>query len=79
MEPRVWIGPSILSVILAAQLIYTLGTNDTGHLNLLLISPRGVGIALFGPYLLCVELASILLLAALVGAYRIAHSEPGGR
>ena len=30
-----------------------------------------MGIALFGPYVLGVELASILLLAALVGAYHL--------
>jgi NADH-quinone oxidoreductase subunit J len=76
MKPKIWIGPSILSIILAVQLAYTLETNNTGHLSLLLISPLGIGIALFGPYLLCVELASVLLLAALVGAYRIAYAEP---
>ena len=43
------------------------------------ISPLGVGVALFGPYLLCVELASVLLLAALVGAYRIAYTAPDRR
>jgi len=79
MEPKIWIGPSTLSIILAAQLVYTLGTNNTGHPSLLLISPLGVGIALFGPYLLCVELASVLLLAALVGAYRIAYTKPDRR
>lgn len=35
------------------------------------VSPKAVGIQLFGPYLLAVELASILLLAALVGAYHL--------
>jgi NADH-quinone oxidoreductase subunit J len=79
MEPKIWVGPSILSIILTAQLVYTLRTHNTGHLSLLLISPLGVGIALFGPYLLCVELASVLLLAALVGAYRIAYAAPDRR
>ena len=32
---------------------------------------QGGGLALFGPYLLAVELASMLLLAALVGAYHL--------
>jgi NADH:ubiquinone oxidoreductase subunit 6 (subunit J) len=35
------------------------------------VAPKEVGIVLFGPYLLAVELASILLLAALVGAYHL--------
>jgi NADH-quinone oxidoreductase subunit J len=76
LEPKIWIGPSILSVILAAQLLYTLETNNTGQPSILVVSPRGVGMVLFGPYLLCVELASVLLLAALVGAYRLAHVWP---
>jgi NADH-quinone oxidoreductase subunit J len=79
MEPKIWVGPSILSFILAAQLVYTLGTNNAGPPNPLFISPLGVGVALFSPYLLCVELASVLLLAALVGAYRIAYTAPDRR
>jgi NADH-quinone oxidoreductase subunit J len=33
--------------------------------------PKEIGMALFGPYLLGVELASVLLLAGLVGAFHI--------
>jgi NADH-quinone oxidoreductase subunit J len=35
-----------------------------------------VGLSLFGPYLMAVELASILLLAGLVGAYHLARRDP---
>jgi NADH-quinone oxidoreductase subunit J len=35
------------------------------------VLPEQVGIALFGTYLLGVELASMLLLAGLVGAYHL--------
>ena len=35
------------------------------------VSPQQVGMALFGPYLLGVELASMLLLAGLVSAYHL--------
>jgi NADH-quinone oxidoreductase subunit J len=43
------------------------------------IEPRQVGVMLFGPYLLAVELGSMLLLAGLVGAYHLArpHVGPG--
>ena len=37
----------------------------------IVVTPKEVGIELFGPYLLAVELASILLLAALVGAFHL--------
>jgi NADH-quinone oxidoreductase subunit J len=73
MAPRIWVGPSILSVILIALLVYILTASDAGQPSLIPTSPRDVGLAMFGPYLLCVELASVLLLAAVVGAYRIAH------
>ena len=35
------------------------------------ISPKQVGMTLFGPYVLAVEIASMLLLAGLVGAYHL--------
>jgi len=35
------------------------------------VEPAAVGVALFGPYLLAVELASMLLLAGLLGAYHL--------
>ena len=36
-----------------------------------ILGPKQVGIALFGPYVIGVELASMLLLAGLVGAYHL--------
>jgi NADH-quinone oxidoreductase subunit J len=70
LRPSMWTGPVILSVILMAELVYVLlGSGDqmTGGG----IEPKQVGVALFGPYLLGVELASMLLLAGLVGAYHL--------
>jgi NADH-quinone oxidoreductase subunit J len=75
MEPGIWAGPAILSIILAGQLVFMLENNSVGQPSHRLVPARGVGIAWFGPYLLCAELASMLLLAALVGAYRLAHLE----
>jgi len=39
------------------------------------VDAKAVGVALFGPYLLAVELASMLLLAALVAAYHLGRHE----
>ncbi len=39
------------------------------------VGPKKVGMALFGPYLLGVEIASMLLLAGLVGAYHLGRKE----
>jgi len=55
LTPRSWIGPSILAALLVAELIYS----------------GLVGLALFGPYLLAVELASLLLLAGLISAFHL--------
>ena len=40
------------------------------------VEPKQVGMALFGPYVLGVELASMLLLAGLVGAYHLGRRKP---
>ncbi|MGH8297047.1 MAG: NADH-quinone oxidoreductase subunit J, partial [Steroidobacteraceae bacterium] len=65
------IGPAVLTAILLAELIYMLwqggGAAQTGAI----VTPRQVGALLFGPYLLAVELASLLLLAGLIAAYHI--------
>ena len=71
LSTGIWIGPSILITILAAELIY-LFTSERARLSTSgLVGPKQVGIALFGPYVLGVELASMLLLAGLIGAYHL--------
>jgi NADH-quinone oxidoreductase subunit J len=71
--PRVWIGPVALAVILLAELIYLQGVS-VGVGNQI-VEAKQVGIVLYGPYLLGVELASMLLLAGLVGAYHLGQRE----
>ncbi len=71
LQPGIWIGPSLLAMILLAEMLLVIvlgGTTESGHV----VTARQVGIALYGPYLLAVELASMLLLAGLVGAYHLA-------
>jgi len=71
---RMWIGPVILIAVLLAEVVY--GVRLTNHaLSGQQIGPAAVSDALFGPYVLGVELASMLLLAALIGARHIA-SQP---
>ena len=69
---EVWAGPAVLALILIAELVYVLAANASpGATGARAIDPKQVGVALFGPYLLGVELASMLLLAGLVGAYHL--------
>jgi len=71
VPPSAWIGPLILVGVLLAELIYGIGlSNHALHAGE--VGPQQVSEALFGPYVLGVELASMLLLAALIGARHIA-------
>jgi NADH-quinone oxidoreductase subunit J len=72
LSPRAWIGPSFLSLALLVILWITINPNThTPPLSLTTVGPKEVGIALFGPYVLAVELASMLLLAAMVAAWHL--------
>ena len=53
------------------ELIYLLAGNAAGTTGNSEVIPGQVGVTLLGPYVLGVELASILLLAALVAAYHL--------
>jgi len=70
MHPAVWIGPSILSAVLLIEMLIVI-TRLEGPQTGALIGPKQVGLTLFGPYVLAVEIASMLLLAGLVGAYHV--------
>lgn len=75
LSPRIWIAPAGLSAVLLGELIYILWAGPLGAPAGSVITPREVGALLFGPYLLVVELASMLLLAGLVGAYHLGRQE----
>ncbi|HEY1027739.1 MAG TPA: NADH-quinone oxidoreductase subunit J [Pseudomonas sp.] len=76
LTPGIWVGPAILSALLLAQLLYALFIQPSGaaigHTS---VEAKAVGISLFGPYLLAVELAALLLLAALVAAFHLGRHE----
>jgi NADH-quinone oxidoreductase subunit J len=78
LQPGIWRGPAILAAILAAELIYLFVAAPGSPPAAAAVEPQQVGKALFGPYLLGVELSSFLLLAGLVGAYHLGR-HPGRR
>jgi NADH-quinone oxidoreductase subunit J len=77
--PRAWIGPSLLSLVLLVEVIWLMhdGSMAAGTLQPagLEVDVKTVGAALYGPYLLAVELASMLLLGGLVAAYHLGRNE----
>jgi len=75
LTPWIWVAPIGLSAILLGEFVYLLWESPAVLASLTPVSPRQVGALLFGPYLLGVELASMLLLAGLIGAYHLGRSE----
>ncbi|WP_340615885.1 NADH-quinone oxidoreductase subunit J [Xenorhabdus entomophaga] len=78
LQPRAWIGPSILSIVLLIVLSYAISTLPPAEISGEVVSAKEVGISLFGPYVLAVELASLLLLAGMVVAYHVGRENRQG-
>ena len=76
LTPRTWIGPLVLAGAIGVELLYALASRAAATTGPL-VDPRQVGIALFGRYAIGVELASMLLLASLVGAFHLGRRRPG--
>jgi|TARA_X000000950_G_scaffold95851_1_gene120937 NADH-quinone oxidoreductase subunit J len=70
LQPHIWLGPAILSLVLLVELLYLISTVE-GPASSGSVSPKDVGLALFGPYVIAVEIASMLLLSGLVGSYHL--------
>jgi len=70
MSASVWIGPALLATILFAELLYIIASVE-GPVSTGVVGAKQVGLNLFGPYVLAVEIASMLLLAGLVGSFHL--------
>jgi NADH-quinone oxidoreductase subunit J len=73
LAPGIWVGPVVLTTILLLELVWVLARGGGAVAPMETVTPRETGMALFGPYILGVEMASVLLLAGLVGAYHLAY------
>jgi NADH-quinone oxidoreductase subunit J len=70
---RAWIIPGILAALLLAELLYAIDATGVQTRGVE-VSPKAVGLSLYGPYVLAVEISAMLLMSALVGAYHVARS-----
>jgi NADH-quinone oxidoreductase subunit J len=74
LQGKIWVGPAVLSALLLVEVVYLTaraalpGLPGSGGG---VLEPKQVGLALYGTYLIGVELASMLLLGAVVGAYHL--------
>ena len=75
LTPGIWIGPGILTLILIIEFISIFFSLRSGIGVAGAVSPQQVGISLFTTYVLGVELAAMLLLAGIVGAYHLGRSK----
>jgi len=75
LKPSLWVGPGIVSALLLVVMVYAILTATDQGIDGTVIDAKAVGITLFGPYVLAVELASMLLLAGLVVAFHIGRDE----
>jgi NADH-quinone oxidoreductase subunit J len=71
LKPRMWIIPSILAAVLLINLIFAVKNVHPAPPDEEAILPKQVGISLFSTYLLGVEIAAILLMAGVIGAYHL--------
>ncbi len=71
MDLKGWVAPVVLAAVLMAELGYVLAGGAGESHAIVQVGPKDVGKSLFSAYLLGVEMASVLLLAGLVGAYHV--------
>ena len=70
-NPAMWRGPAVLTVILFVEFMYVLVHNGVINFGGSQVTPQQVGISLFTTYVLGVELAAMLLMAGIIGAYHL--------
>lgn len=77
INPKIWIGPGILSAALLFEIIYVLlsSSSTSAFIGIETIDAKRVGISLFGPYVLVVELASMLLISGAIIAFHLGRNE----
>jgi NADH-quinone oxidoreductase subunit J len=71
LSPGMWIGPGIMGLILLFDFAYVIITLGKGEIATGVVGPKEVGLSLFTTYMIGVELAALLLLAGLVGAFHL--------
>ncbi len=73
LDAKTWALPTGLTIIVAVVLYAMIGANGdkAAVIGVTSVPAKAVGIALFSEYLMLVEVAALLLLAALVAAYHL--------
>lgn len=75
LKPKMWLVPGILTLILLIEFIIILSSAQKPLLTGNVIGPKDIGISLYTTYILGVELAGMLLLSGIVGAYHLGRQK----
>ncbi len=71
LQPKVWVGPSILAVVLLGEMIVLILNGNAKSMQVPTVQPKQVSLSLYREYVIAVELAGFLLMAGIVGAAHI--------
>lgn len=77
LNPRMYLGPVLLAIALGGEMAFMFGNAGTVTQAAVTVSPKEVGRTLYAVYPVAVELAAMLLLAGLVGAYHLGADRAG--
>ena len=75
MKGGILVGPAILSLVLLVELFYIISQVGVTGQEHHVVDAKAVGISLYGPYVIGVELSGILLMSGIVGAYHLGRQK----
>jgi len=71
LQPKIWIGPSLLAFALLVEMIFLISKGDSSSMALTAVEPRKVALSVYREYIIALELIGFLLMAGIVGAAHI--------
>jgi NADH-quinone oxidoreductase subunit J len=71
LQPKIWVGPSILALLLLIEMITLLVRGNSAAMNVPVVEIKNVSLSLYKEYVIAVELTGFLLMAGIVGAAHI--------
>lgn len=75
MKGGIILGPAILSVILLVEIFFIISSMGMVGQEYQNVDAKAVGMSLYGPYVIGVELSGILLMSGIVGAYHLGRQK----
>src|SRR5688572_9920912 len=71
LQPKIWIGPSLLALALLVEMIVLLTKGTSSSMTISVVEPRKVALSVNREYVIALELMGFLLMAGIVGAAHI--------